>query len=232
MEKDKNKTKQESPLRICPVFRQLTRSEQENLELHKQTGVYKKGEIVYKEGTRVRGVYCVQAGVVKHYKTGYDGKEQIIKFSKPGDIFGFRPVLSGDYACTTTQVIDNANLCLVSSTDFLQLLNQNSYFAMDIIKLSCQELGNANNFILDIAQKSVRERLAEVLLALDNNFGRDKDGNLKIQLTREEFAGIVGTATESVIRLLSELKKEKVIELNKRKIRLLNLSKLKQIANL
>ncbi len=85
---------------------------------------------------------------------------------------------------------------------------------------------------MDIAQKNVRERLAEILLLLYHNFGTNENGDLNIFLTREELAGIVGTATESVIRLLSEFKKDKLIELNKRKIRLLDIPKLKRISEI
>ena len=112
----------------------------------------------------------------------------------------------------------------------MTLINNNSNFAMSIIKLSCRELGDANQYILDIAQKNVKERLAEILLLLHENFGINKDGDLNIFLTREELAGLVGTATESVIRLLSEFKKDGLLELNKRKIKLIDLKKLKHIS--
>ena len=92
-------------------------------------------------------------------------------------------------------------------------------------------MGEANSFITDIAQKTVRERLAEVLLFLVNDFGLDNDNFLNISLTREELANIVGTATESVIRLLSEFKSDKLVELNGRKIRILNTKGLEKISN-
>jgi CRP-like cAMP-binding protein len=110
------------------------------------------------------------------------------------------------------------------------MLRDNSEFSMSIMKLSCKELGDANQYILDIAQKNVRERLAEILLHLNNSFGTNEKGELNIFLTREELAGIVGTATESVIRLLSEFKKDNLLELNKRKIKLIDIQSLKRIA--
>ena len=99
------------------------------------------------------------------------------------------------------------------------------------MQLICKELGEANSFITDIAQKSVRERLAEVLIILKNTFKLDNDNILQILLTREELANIIGTATESVIRLLSEFKDDKLIELNGRKIKIINLKGLMKIAN-
>jgi CRP-like cAMP-binding protein len=103
---------------------------------------------------------------------------------------------------------------------------------MELMQITCKELGEANAYITDIAQKTVRERLAEILIHLKNEFGLDENRVLQISLTREELANIVGTATESVIRLLSEFKQDQLIELNGRKIRILNEPGLIRIGNL
>ncbi len=103
---------------------------------------------------------------------------------------------------------------------------------MQLMQLTCRELGEANNFITDIAQKTVRERLAEVLLILMDTFGLDSAKVLQISLTREEMANMVGTATESVIRLLSEFKLDGLIDLHGRKISLIDLPGLRKIANM
>ena len=214
------------------IFRHLTKDEIDVLSYVKTCNVYKKGETIYNENNRVTGVYCISSGIIKHYKTGNDGKEQIIRFSKKNDIFGFRAILSGDAACTTAKVVEDCSICFIPVAHFLKMVNENSGFSMSVMKLSCKELGDANRYILDIAQKNVRERLAEILLQLHNSFGLTDEGYLNIFLTREELAGIVGTATESVIRLLSEFKKDKLIELNKRKIKILDTAKLKRLAEL
>ncbi len=101
-----------------------------------------------------------------------------------------------------------------------------------MLQIVCKELREANDYITDIAQKTVRERLAEVLLLLKDSFELDNSNTLQISLTREELANIVGTATESVIRLLSEFKQDKLIELQGRKIKLLNIKALTRVANL
>lgn len=212
------------------LFRKITREEIDVLSYIKNCNTYDKGDIIYSEGSRISGVYCLNSGIVKHYKTGNDGKEQIIRFSKAGEIFGYRSILSNEAACTTAKVVEESSVCLIPAAHFKTLVNDNSNFAMSIIKLSCRELGDANQYILDIAQKNVRERLAEILLLLHENFGINKEGDLNIFLTREELAGLVGTATESVIRLLSTFNKDGLIELNKRKIKLLDLKKLKHIS--
>ncbi|HER07740.1 MAG TPA: Crp/Fnr family transcriptional regulator [Bacteroides sp.] len=218
--------------KIHPLFRHLNEEECNHISLNKITESYKRGSLIYQEGNRMKGFFCVQKGIIKIFKTGFDGKEQIIRFAKPGDIIGYRSVISNEPACTSTEVIEDCIVCHIPPQILMTLIKTNGDFALELMKLSCKELGEANSFITDIAQKTVRERLAEILLYLDNEFGMDQNGVLNIFLTREELSNIVGTATESIIRLLSEFKNEKLIELNGRKIKILDRPGLKLIANI
>jgi len=209
----------------------LTKEETELLTYQKNCNTYKRGDTIYQEGNRTGGVFCLNSGIVKIYKTGTDGKEQIIRFAKKGDLFGYRSVLSDESASTGCKVLEEAKVCFIPSSYFLELIQNSSSFSRKIMKQTCRELGDANKFILDIAQKSVRERLAEVLLLLNDIFHTDTKGAIEIKLTREELANIVGTATESVIRLLSEFKADGLISINRREIKLLDIQKLRRISN-
>jgi CRP-like cAMP-binding protein len=180
----------------------------------------------------MKGFYCVQKGIIKVFKTGFDGKEQIIRFAKPGDIIGYRSVLSNEPACTSTEVLEGCVVCNIPASVLFDLVKKNGNFALELLKLTCNELGEANAYITDIAQKTVKERLAEILIHLEEEFGTDEQGILRLSLTREELANIVGTATESVIRLLSEFKAEKLLELNGRKIKILDYPGLRLIGNI
>ncbi|MBI5009025.1 MAG: Crp/Fnr family transcriptional regulator [Bacteroidia bacterium] len=213
------------------IFRNLTAEETDILNFEKDFRQYKRGDVLYQEGNRISGFFCINNGIIKVFKTGFDGKEQIIRFAKKGDIIAYRSVLSNELACTSAKVIEDCQVCFIPSEILISFIKSNSTFALDLIRLACQELGEANSFITDIAQKTVRERLAEVLLLLVNDFGLDNDKYLKISLTREELANIVGTATESVIRLLSEFKSDRLVELNGRKIRILDSKGLEKISN-
>jgi len=219
-------------MHFSPIFRHLTKEELESLSYEKSCSFQKRGNIVYHEGNRITGFYCVNKGVIKQYKTGIDGKEQIIRFAKRGELIGYRSVLSSEAACNTAKVIEDTTLCFIPGNLLISLVKHNSNFAMELMQLACKELGEANNFITDIAQKTVRERLAEVLLLLKNKFDLDDNNVLQISLTREELANIVGTATESVIRLLSEFKQDRLIELNGRKIKIINPNGLMKIGSL
>jgi CRP-like cAMP-binding protein len=225
-------TMEECDLRGFQLFKKLNDEEFARLDYDKECSIFNKGTIIYKEGNRLTGFYCVTRGILKIYKTGIDGKEQIIRFAKKGNIIAYRSLVSQELACTTAKVIDDAVLCHIPYQTLLYLIQNNWQFSLHMLQIVCEELREANSYITDIAQKSVRERLAEVLLILKDNFDLDNQKTLKISLTREELANIVGTATESVIRLLSEFKQDKMIDLEGRRIKIINIAGLKKIANI
>lgn len=213
------------------IFKKLTASQIDFLNSNKTCTQVKKGKILYEEGNRIAGIYCVNKGILKIYKTGIEGKEQIIKFAKAGDVIGYRSVMNGEPACTSVKILEDATLCHITAQEFYYLLKENSEFAIEMLQIACNELGEANNYITDIAQKSVKERLAEIIIQLKDEFGVDNEGMINLALTREELANIIGTATESVIRLLSEFKNDGIIELQGRRIKILQEPKLKKISN-
>lgn len=214
------------------VFKHLTEDELAYIPFAEGLEKYKRGSLVYEEGHRINAFYVVVSGIIKIFKTGFDGKDQIIRFAKPGDIMGFRSTITHELACTSTKVIEDAEILVVPGDLVTSFVKQNGTFAMDMLMIACQELGEANDYITDIAQKTVRERLAEVLIHLESTFHLNAEKYLNISLTREELASMVGTATESVIRLLSEFKSDGLIGLNGRKIQILNEKELVRIANL
>ena len=228
----KRPTEEECDLNGFQLFKKLKDQEIAQLNYDKTCSLYKKGSIIYREGSRLTGFYCVTKGILKIFKTGIDGKEQIIRFAKKGEIIAYRSLLSQELACTTAKVIEEAVLCHVPYQTLLFLIQNNWQFSHHMLQIVCKELREANDYITDIAQKTVRERLAEVLLLLKESFDLDNANTLQISLTREELANIVGTATESVIRLLSEFKQDKYIELQGRKIKLLDIKALTRVANL
>ena len=219
-------------LRAHPLFKHLNSEQQDHILLNKITDTFKRGSIIYEEDHRMKGFYWVQKGILKIFKTGFDGKEQIIKFARPGDIIGYRSVISNEPACTTVEVLEESTLSLISAEILLDLVRSNGDFAVEMMKLSCKELDEANEYLTDIAQKTVRERLAEIIIHLDDEFGINDEGFLNISLTREELSNIVGTATESIIRLLAEFRDRGFIVLKGRKIKILDGPGLRKIAGL
>lgn len=213
------------------IFSQLKPDEVENIDSSKGCNVFKKGQILFQEGNRLSGIFCIFKGKLKMYKTGPEGKEQIIRFAKSGDIIGYRAALSDEPLSVSAAALEEASACFIPKRVLFDTLASNQKFSFKMMEMACHEIGEANKIITNLAQKSVRERLAEVLLILSNTFGEDEEGNLDVKLTREEISSVVGTATESVIRLLSEFKKDNLISLNGKKISILEPRRLAEIGN-
>ncbi len=194
---------------------------------------YKKGETIFKENTNAHGVYCVNTGKLKLSKMGDDGKEQIVRLVKPGDPMGYRSLLSGDRYNASAIALEDSNVCFISKDLFLSILQKDSILSMEMMKMLSDDLRKAENKITHLAQKPVRERMAEALLFIKETYGYEADGKtIDASFTREEIANIVGTATETAIRLLSEFNKDEIIKLKGKKIEILNLEKLVRVTHI
>jgi CRP-like cAMP-binding protein len=191
----------------------------------------KKGEPIFEEGEITNGIFCIKDGVCKLSKLSSNGKDQIVKLVKPGDLLGQRSLISEEPANLSAIALQDMEVCFIPKSEIMQFFNQNNNFSMNVMKTICGDLKDADEQMISMAQKSVKERLAETLLYIEETFGTDADGLLKLQLSREELAGMIGTATESCIRLLSELNKSDVIELVGKKIKIKNKSKLQRISS-
>jgi len=198
---------------------------------HKNEVNFKKGDVLFKEGTLLNGVYCIKEGKCKLTKLNANGKEQIVKFIKNGDMLGYRSVLGEEPVSLSVVALEDMQACFIPKKDIFDAIQENNDFSKDMFKVVCHDLRDANATIANMAQKTVRERLADTLLFLDETFGKDKEGYIQIRLSREEIANVIGTATESSIRLLSELKKEKIIALTGKQIKIENMGALKKIGN-
>lgn len=164
-----------------------------------------------------RGVYCVNHGKVKIYAIGDEGKEQIIHIAKEGEVIGFRAMFSGDPYKVSATSLEDGHICFISKDNFLDMIDSNAALRNMVMKELSRELGDRAQFITNLAQKSVRERLAFTLLLLQNVYGEEP-----INLSREDMANFVGTATETLIRLLKDFKEEGLIEVQTRKLTILD----------
>lgn len=215
------------------VFCTLTEDYLTELNINKVCNVYKKGQIIFTEGNRPLGLFCINAGKVKISKLGNDGREQIVRFAKDGDIIGYRAILSNENYTASATTLDETAICFIPRDIFLTFLQHDAAYAMRIMKLLSGDLKNAETKMTELAQKPVKERVAEVLLMLKEFYGYEKDNaTINVMLTREDLANIVGTATETLIRLLSEFKYDRIIDLDGKKIKIINPNKLIKTANL
>ena len=189
----------------------------------------KKGEPIFEEGEVTNGIYCIKDGVCKLSKLSDNGKDQIVKLVKPGELLGQRSMISDEPANLSAVALEDMEVCFIPRSEVMQFFTQNNQFSMNVMRTICDDLKGADDHMVNMAQKTVRQRLAETLIYLEDTFGKNEDGTLRIQLSREELAGMIGTATESCIRLLSELNKSEYIELIGKKIKLLDKNKLKRL---
>jgi len=189
----------------------------------------KKGEPIFEEGEVTNGIYCIKDGVCKLSKLSDNGKDQIVKLVKPGELLGQRSMISDEPANLSAVALEDMEVCFIPRSEVMQFFTQNNQFSMNVMRTICDDLKGADDHMVNMAQKTVRQRLAETLIYLEDTFGKNDDGTLRIQLSREELAGMIGTATESCIRLLSELNKSDYIELIGKKIKLLDKNKLKRL---
>jgi CRP-like cAMP-binding protein len=190
----------------------------------------KKGDPIFEEGESVNGIYCIKDGVCKLSKLSANGKDHIVKLVKPGELLGQRSMISDEPANLSAIALEDMEVCFIPKTEIMGFFDNNNQFSMNVMKNICGDLKESDDHMVSMAQKTVKERLAETLIYLEENFGKNDDGSLHIQLSREELAGMIGTATESCIRLLSDFKKLGLIELIGKKIVLKDITKLKKLA--
>jgi CRP-like cAMP-binding protein len=219
--------------RFSSVF---CRAEIENLQSINDSKVcssYKKGQIIFHEGSYAFGLFCINNGKIKVSRNGDDGREAILRLAKPGDILGYKALLTNEKYTASAVALDDCNVCFIPKELFLKVLKSDSSLSIELMRLLSTELGKVETKMTHLAQKPVRERLAETLLFIKETYGfEDDEQTINATLSREEIANIVGTATESAIRLLSEFKKDNIIELDGKKIKIINLEKLIRTANL
>ncbi len=192
----------------------------------KQVLKFHKSETIFEDGESATGVYFITKGTAKLAKQGVYGKEQILKFIKEGDLIGYRSLLCGEDIQAKVEAMTEVEATFLPAETFLHLLKCDSRLSFAMLQKIAFELGESFNTVTFLAQKTVRERLAEILLLLEQKLGTDPEGFIKISLTREEIANIIGTATESAIRLISEFKQDGLIESEGRNIKILNHEKL------
>ena len=190
-------------IRNIPVFSTLTAEEVKQAALETDIREYRRGEIIYRERNHIHGIFAIHTGILKIYKTGMEGKEQIVKFVKQGDIIGFRSVLSGDLACTTAEMLEDGILEYIPKSVLLNLMQNNFMFTAALIRLICRELGEANEFIaialptgLGVLRNAVLVRCCDAVVAVRGAYGTLSEIAFALRMA----VPVVGLDTWSVAR--------------------------------
>ncbi|MDI5897303.1 Crp/Fnr family transcriptional regulator [Flavobacterium yafengii] len=208
----------------------LTKEELLKLSDCKTSHIIKKGEVIFEEGENVNGIYCIKDGICKLTKLSANGKDHIVKLVTKGELLGQRSMISDEPVNLSAVALEDMQVCFIPKSEVMGYFDKNNQFSMNVMKTICGDLKEADDHMVNLAQKTVKERLAETLLYLHDTFGKNNDNSLKVQLSRDELASMIGTATESCIRLLSDFNKLGLIELTGKKIVLKDINALKKMA--
>jgi CRP-like cAMP-binding protein len=214
------------------IFGALTLQQKEKLLSSHTCTTLKKNEIIYEEGDHPNGLICLVEGKVKIYKEGIGGREQIVRMAQPNGFIGYRALFANETYNSSAATIEASTICIIDKENLFEVLKENCLFSLQIIKSLATELGFSNTRTVSLTQKHIRGRLAESLLVLRDTYGTDEEGNLNILLSREDIANLSNMTTSNAIRTLSSLSAEKIIALDGRKIKILDITKLERISRL
>ena len=210
-------------------MRALTKEELMRVSACKTGKLYKKGDVIFEEGETLNGVFCVRDGVCKLTKLSENGKDQVVKLVVKGELLGKRSLISDESTNLSAIALNDMEMCFIPKSEIMMDLNKNPNFTMDVLKEMAHEIKDSDDSLVNMAQKSVKQRMADTLLYINTNFGIGEEGYLSIVLSREDYASIVGTATESAIRILSQFKKEGLISTKGKQIKLEDINGLKRV---
>jgi len=213
------------------IFRGLHHRDKEALDRNQTTLIVKKGDFIYREGNRSKGLICLASGKYKIYRIGVGGREQIIKLVRPSEIAGYRTIFQSTAYTDSAVAIEDSAVCCFEKHTLLNILKNNPDFSFKLMKLLCEELTFIRDRMISLTQKHVRGRLTETLLMLSEIYGFEQDGHsINALLSRDDLAHHSNMTTSNAIRTLSNLASEGLIELKRRKIKLLDIRALEMIS--
>lgn len=201
----------------------------EELTAESTTNDYKKKQTIYKQGAHPHYLFYLISGKVKTYRTHDDGKDLVIDLFNAGDFFGYVPMLENTVYKDTAEALEQSEIALVPRKDFEALLNSNPAISRKLVSLLAKNVLGKEEHLLGIAYNTLRKKVAEALVSLQKKYHINKKEPYVVDISREELASIAGTATESLIRTLSDFKSENLIDIKSGKIMI---SDEKKLANL
>lgn len=192
---------------------------------------YKKKQTIYTEGNHPSRLYFIQKGKIKTSKTNDNGKELTIGLYNEGDFFGYNALLEQTVYKETAEAMEDSEVAIVPKEDFENLLHSNIEVTHKFIKLLAKNVTEKENQLLGLAYNSLRKRVADALLTLQQKYQGTQQEKFSMYISREDLANIAGTATESLIRTLSDFKNEHLIEIKGGNIIICNQKKLQSMLN-
>ncbi len=213
------------------IFKGLNQKDKETIAEHYILAHVKKGDPLFKEGEKSRGLVCIASGKVKVFREGVGGREQILKMVRQQGIIGYRVLFSENVWSVSASAIEDTSICIFDKNTILKILKKNADFSLKLAKVLADELWFSTQRTISLTQKHVRGRLAESLLMLADTYGFEPDGKtMRVSMSREDIAHLSNMTTSNAIRTLSNMAAEGIIELKGKKIMILEYTNLEYIS--
>lgn len=213
------------------LLKDLSHEELEVVNEQRTSKSYKAGEIIFEEGEQPDGLYCLHTGKVKIVKSGIQDNAPIVALKKPVNFFGLQSLMLQKPHSVTAVALEPCTVCIIKKDNFLKVAKNNSDLSFKIMQLLSQELEEADARMVSLTQKHLRARLADALLLLRQQYGTNPDNQtLDIQMKRADLAALANMTPANAIRILSDFSKENLLEIDKRKIKILQLEQIKGIS--
>ncbi|MBP5197130.1 MAG: Crp/Fnr family transcriptional regulator [Bacteroidaceae bacterium] len=218
---------------MAEFFDTLTLSQQEELKKHVQVRSYKKNELFYGEGEIPDTLYCLLQGKVKISKEGASGRNQIMRVANAVEYFGYRAALAGEPFITAAAAFEPSIVATMPLWLIKRYMEENPKVGLFFVRRLAIALGQSDERTVNLTQKHMNGRLAESLIFLRDNYGLEEDGcTLSLYLSREDLANLSNMTTANAIRTLSTFAKEKIVAIDGKKIKLIDMKALEKINRL
>lgn len=220
------------PARHISVIQTLEPELVDRLNLTRTVNLYEKGQIIFYEGNPAFGMFCIQSGKVKLYKTSSEGHRLIVRISGQGDQLGYLAMFGNQPYSATAEVIEDAMICFIDRSTLFPLISESKDLGMNYVKTLARELFIVQARATEIAHGSARQRMAGLLLLLKERYGRKMREGIVLELavSRSDLAEMIGTTKETAIRVISRFRKERLIKDSEKKIVLLSPGRLAEVA--
>lgn len=216
--------------RTLSLLEGLSEKELDLLNQNRVVVNFKKGETIYKENCKPSGLYCLNEGKVKLVKYSHRNREIILSLKRPVDFLDIETLIIGKNYTHTAIALENSSVCIIDEQHFNKVLMNNTHFAKKLLYEFAIALINHQIHFINITQKQIHARVAETLIKLGEFYGYTSDGYIEVALKRQDIASLSGMTSANVIRTITAFEKQKLIESNKKRIKILNLSQLQKIA--
>jgi CRP-like cAMP-binding protein len=213
-------------LQSCFLCRQCLPEWLPAIQAHRKNLAFKKGELIFREGEPVRGIYFVYSGTVKVHKKWGTEKELIIRFARQGEIFGHRGLGQEAIYPISATALEPLNACFIDLEFFRASLKVNQDFMYGLLLFFADELQESERKMRNLAHMQVKGRVSQALITLQEKFGRTQEGFIQMTLSRQDLASLVGATYETVFRIINELAEEELITLSGKNIAINDAAKL------